>query len=143
MKKLIQLWALSHEERHFVVKSQKCLTWLEELGALEAGSKKVTTEWVVSGAIVFTAQQYIYIYIETYLQQIRNHLYQKEPSQCSEQERIRTEISDLTEELHQKEITIATIMEKASLLERRLKTELQIKDKLLAKQQVCKQAKTS
>ncbi|XP_040517782.1 deuterosome assembly protein 1 isoform X13 [Gallus gallus] len=70
------------------------------------------------------------------LSKIRNHLYQKEPSHCSEQERIRTEISDLTEELHQKEITIATIMEKASLLERRLKTELQIKDKLLAKQQL-------
>ncbi|XP_031471959.1 deuterosome assembly protein 1 isoform X2 [Phasianus colchicus] len=70
------------------------------------------------------------------LSKIRNHLYREEPSHCSEQERIRTEISDLTEELHQKEITIATIMEKASLLERRLKTELQIKDKLLAKQQL-------
>ncbi|OXB78214.1 UNVERIFIED_CONTAM: hypothetical protein H355_006157 [Colinus virginianus] len=67
--------------------------------------------------------------------QIRNPFYREEPSHCSEQERIRTEISDLTEELHQKEITIATIMEKASLLERRLKTELQIKDKLLTKQQ--------
>ncbi|OXB58978.1 hypothetical protein ASZ78_004382, partial [Callipepla squamata] len=68
--------------------------------------------------------------------QIRNPFYPEEPSHCSEQERIRTEISDLTEELHQKEITIATIMEKASLLERRLKTELQIKDKLLTKQQL-------
>ncbi|XP_021237680.1 deuterosome assembly protein 1 isoform X2 [Numida meleagris] len=70
------------------------------------------------------------------LNKIRNHFYREEQSHCSEQERIRTEISDLTEELHQKEITIATIMEKASLLERRLKTELQIKDKLLAKQQL-------
>ncbi|XP_072182919.1 deuterosome assembly protein 1 [Excalfactoria chinensis] len=70
------------------------------------------------------------------LSKIRNHLYREEPSHCSEQERIRTEISDLTEELHQKEITIATIMEKAGLLERQLKKELQIKDKLLAKQQV-------
>ncbi|NXA48255.1 DEUP1 protein, partial [Nothocercus julius] len=67
---------------------------------------------------------------------IRDHLYQEEPSHCSEQERMRTEISDLTEELHQKEITIATIMEKASLLERQLKMELEIKDKLLAKQQL-------
>ncbi|XP_019467833.1 deuterosome assembly protein 1 isoform X1 [Meleagris gallopavo] len=70
------------------------------------------------------------------LSKIRNHLYREEPSHCSEQEGIRTEISDLTEELHQKEITIATIMEKASLLERQLKMELQIKDKLLAKQQL-------
>ncbi|NWZ32766.1 DEUP1 protein, partial [Asarcornis scutulata] len=70
------------------------------------------------------------------LNKIRNHLYREEQSHCSEQERTRTEISDLTEELHQKEITIATIMEKASLLERQLKMELQIKDKLLAKQQV-------
>ncbi|NXJ96615.1 DEUP1 protein, partial [Corythaixoides concolor] len=67
---------------------------------------------------------------------IRNHVYQEEQSHCSEQERMKTEISDLTEELHQKEITIATIMEKASLLERQLKMELEIKDSLLAKQQL-------
>ncbi|NXF58458.1 DEUP1 protein, partial [Ciccaba nigrolineata] len=71
------------------------------------------------------------------LNKIRNHVYQEEEqSHCSEQERMKTEISDLTEELHQKEITIATIMEKASLLERQLKMELEIKDKLLAKQQL-------
>ncbi|XP_074812721.1 deuterosome assembly protein 1 isoform X3 [Natator depressus] len=68
--------------------------------------------------------------------QIRDHLYQEKQSHSSEQERMRTEISDLTEELHQKEITIATIMEKATLLERKLKMELEIKEKLLAKQQL-------
>ncbi|NXT19082.1 DEUP1 protein, partial [Syrrhaptes paradoxus] len=67
---------------------------------------------------------------------IRNHVYQEEQSHRSEQERMKTEISDLTEELHRKEITIATIMEKASLLERQLKMELEIKEKLLAKQQL-------
>ncbi|KGL90174.1 Coiled-coil domain-containing protein 67, partial [Charadrius vociferus] len=70
------------------------------------------------------------------LNKIRNHLYREEQSHRSEQERMKTEISDLTKELHQKEITIATIMEKASLLERQLKMELEIKDKLLAKQQL-------
>ncbi|NXL51634.1 DEUP1 protein, partial [Podilymbus podiceps] len=70
------------------------------------------------------------------LSKIRNHVYREEQSHRSEQERMETEISDLTEELHQKEITIATIMEKASLLERQLKMELEIKDKLLAKQQL-------
>ncbi|NXU83607.1 DEUP1 protein, partial [Xiphorhynchus elegans] len=70
------------------------------------------------------------------LNKIRNHIYRGEQSHCSEQERMKTEISDLTEELHQKEITIATIMEKASLLERQLKMELETKDKLLAKQQL-------
>ncbi|KFW62893.1 Coiled-coil domain-containing protein 67, partial [Pygoscelis adeliae] len=70
------------------------------------------------------------------LNKIRNHLYREEQSHRSEQERMKTEIFDLTEELHQKEITIATIMEKASLLERQLKMELEIKDKLLAKQQL-------
>ncbi|NXN28813.1 DEUP1 protein, partial [Nycticryphes semicollaris] len=70
------------------------------------------------------------------LNKIRNHLYREEQSHCSEEERMKTEISALTEELHQKEITIATIMEKASLLERQLKMELEIKDKLLAKQQL-------
>ncbi|XP_051500063.1 deuterosome assembly protein 1 [Apus apus] len=69
------------------------------------------------------------------LNKIRNHLYHEEQSHRSEQERMKTEISDLTEELHQKDITIATILEKASLLDRRLKMELEIKDKLLAKQQ--------
>ncbi|NWX39909.1 DEUP1 protein, partial [Steatornis caripensis] len=67
---------------------------------------------------------------------IRNHLHREEQSHRSEQERMKTEISDLTQKLHQKEITIATIMEKASLLERQLKMELEIKDKLLAKQQL-------
>ncbi|NWW39991.1 DEUP1 protein, partial [Panurus biarmicus] len=67
---------------------------------------------------------------------IRNHVYRKEQSHCSEQERMKTEISDLTEELHQKEITIATIMEKASLLERQLKMELETKHKLLTNQQL-------
>ncbi|KAJ7420810.1 Deuterosome protein 1 [Willisornis vidua] len=69
------------------------------------------------------------------LNKIRNHVYREEQSHGSEQERMKTEISDLTEELHQKEITIATIMEKATLLERQLKMELETKDKLLAKQQ--------
>ncbi|XP_053827731.1 deuterosome assembly protein 1 isoform X2 [Vidua macroura] len=73
---------------------------------------------------------------EEELNKIRNHVYQEEQSHCSEQERMKTEISDLTEELHQKEITIATIMEKASLLERQLKMELETKHKLLTKQQL-------
>ncbi|NXG24323.1 DEUP1 protein, partial [Grallaria varia] len=70
------------------------------------------------------------------LNKIRNHVYREEQSHCSEQERMKTEISDLTEKLHQKEITIATIMKKATLLERQLKMELETKDKLLAKQQL-------
>ncbi|XP_023776763.1 deuterosome assembly protein 1 isoform X1 [Cyanistes caeruleus] len=70
------------------------------------------------------------------LNKIRNHVYREEQSHCSEQERMKTEISDLTEELHQTEITIATIMEKASLLERQLKMELETKHKLLTKQQL-------
>ncbi|XP_014733054.1 PREDICTED: deuterosome protein 1 isoform X2 [Sturnus vulgaris] len=69
------------------------------------------------------------------LNKIRNHVYREEQPHCSEQERMKTEISDLTEELHQKEITIATIMKKASLLERQLKMELETKHKLLTKQQ--------
>ncbi|XP_063250541.1 deuterosome assembly protein 1 isoform X1 [Prinia subflava] len=73
---------------------------------------------------------------EEELNKIRNHVYRKEQSHCFEQERMKTEISDLTEELHQKEITIATIMEKASLLERQLKMELETKHKLLTKQQL-------
>lgn len=68
--------------------------------------------------------------------QIRRNLYQEEEHHSCEQERMRNEISDLTEELHQKEITIATIMRKAALLERQLKMELEIKEKMLAKQQV-------
>ncbi|NXY62939.1 DEUP1 protein, partial [Callaeas wilsoni] len=73
---------------------------------------------------------------EEELNKIRNHVYREEQSHCSEQERMKTEISDLTEELHQKEITIATIMERASLLERQLKMELETKHKLLTKQQL-------
>ncbi|NWW74444.1 DEUP1 protein, partial [Climacteris rufus] len=73
---------------------------------------------------------------EEELNKIRNHVYREEQSHLSEQERMKTEISDLTEELHQKKITIATIMAKASLLERQLKMELETKHKLRAKQQL-------
>lgn len=77
---------------------------------------------------------------EKELNKIRRQLYQEEEDHGSEQERMRNEISDLTEELRQKEITIATIMKKAALLERQLKMELEIKEKMLAKQQVRKRA---
>ncbi|XP_057363113.1 deuterosome assembly protein 1 isoform X5 [Manis pentadactyla] len=73
---------------------------------------------------------------EKELSKIRSQLYQEEEYRSSERERMRHEICDLTEELHQKDITIATIMKKASLLERQLKMELEIKEKMLAKQQV-------
>lgn len=71
-----------------------------------------------------------------YSHQMRSQLYQEE-GLCSEQERMRNEISELTQELQQKEVTIATVMKKAALLERQLKIELEIKEKMLAKQQVC------
>ncbi|KAM8817996.1 deuterosome assembly protein 1 [Rhynchonycteris naso] len=67
---------------------------------------------------------------------IKSHVHQEGEQHGSEQERMRNEISDLTEELHQKEMTIATIMKKAALLERQLKMELEIKEKMLARQQV-------
>ncbi|KAM5246070.1 deuterosome assembly protein 1 isoform 2-T2 [Ctenodactylus gundi] len=70
------------------------------------------------------------------LNKTRSQLYQEEEYQSSsEQDRMKKEISTLTEELHQKEITIATVMKKAALLERQLKIESEIKEKLLAKQQ--------
>ncbi|KAF6102968.1 deuterosome assembly protein 1 [Phyllostomus discolor] len=73
---------------------------------------------------------------EKELNKIRSHLCEEEEDHSSAQERMRNEISDLTEELHQKEITIATIMRRAALLERQLKMELEIKEKMLAKHQV-------
>lgn len=79
----------------------------------------------------------MFLFSGLYLLQIRSQLYQEEEYRSCEQERMRNEISDLTEELHQKEITIATVMKKAAHLERQLKMELEIKEKMLAKQQVC------
>ncbi|XP_052608863.1 deuterosome assembly protein 1 isoform X1 [Peromyscus californicus insignis] len=72
---------------------------------------------------------------EKELNKMRSQLYREE-DRCSEQERMRNEISDLTQELQQKEVTIATVMKKAALLERQLKIELEIKEKMLTKQQV-------
>ncbi|XP_005346879.1 deuterosome assembly protein 1 [Microtus ochrogaster] len=72
---------------------------------------------------------------EKELNKMRSQLYQEE-DRCSEQERMRNEISDLTQELYQKEITIAAVRKKAALLERQLKIELEIKEKMLTKQQV-------
>ncbi|XP_066109782.1 deuterosome assembly protein 1 isoform X3 [Saccopteryx bilineata] len=67
---------------------------------------------------------------------VKSHLHQEGEQHGSEQERMRNEISALTEELRQKEMAIATIMKKAALLERQLKMELEIKEKMLARQQV-------
>ncbi|XP_075824114.1 deuterosome assembly protein 1 isoform X2 [Microtus pennsylvanicus] len=72
---------------------------------------------------------------EKELNKMRSQLYQEEDP-CSEQERMRNEISNLTQELYQKEITIETVRKKAALLERQLKIELEIKEKMLTKQQV-------
>ncbi|CAO2636066.1 Deuterosome assembly protein 1 [Lemmus lemmus] len=72
---------------------------------------------------------------EKELNKMRSQLHQEEDP-CSEQERMRNAISDLTQELHQKEITIAAVRKKAALLERQLKIELEIKEKMLTKQQV-------
>ncbi|XP_063161989.1 deuterosome assembly protein 1 [Candoia aspera] len=54
------------------------------------------------------------------LNQIRDQLSQEEQSHHSELEGLRMEISGLTEKLHQKEITIATIVENAAVLERQM-----------------------
>lgn len=117
--------------------SLKSLTWLEELVYWNQGAKKslVGDKWY---NLIHCK---IFLLFGTYLLQIRDHLYLEEQSHSSEQKRMRTEISDLTKKLHQKEITIATISQKATLLERQLKMELEIKRKLLRAQQVCKQTK--
>ncbi|KAM3836764.1 deuterosome assembly protein 1 [Vipera latastei] len=61
------------------------------------------------------------------LNEIRDRISQEEQSHHSEVERLRMENSGLTEELHQKEITIATIVKNAAVLEKQ--------EKILAKQQ--------
>ncbi|XP_039770885.1 deuterosome assembly protein 1 isoform X3 [Ornithorhynchus anatinus] len=83
--------------------------------------------------LLFLAQDHVSQ--EKELNKMRNHLYHEEQSRSSEQKRMRAKISDLTEELHQKEITIATIMKQATLMERQFKMELEIKEKMLAKQE--------
>ncbi|KAG8522377.1 Deuterosome assembly protein 1 [Galemys pyrenaicus] len=55
----------------------------------------------------------------------------------SEQERLRGEVAELTEELRQKELTIAAVARKAALLERQLRAELDAKERMAARQQVC------
>ncbi|XP_015678583.1 deuterosome assembly protein 1 [Protobothrops mucrosquamatus] len=52
------------------------------------------------------------------LNEIRDRRSREEQSHCSEVERLRMENSSLTEELHQKEITIATIVKNAAVLEK-------------------------
>uniref|UniRef100_A0A8C6VQN2 Deuterosome assembly protein 1 n=1 Tax=Naja naja TaxID=35670 RepID=A0A8C6VQN2_NAJNA len=76
------------------------------------------------------------------LNEIMGQLSREEQSHRSEVKRLRMENSSLTEELHQKDITIATIVENAAVLEKQVQTELEIKEKMLAKQQVCSRNKT-
>ncbi|XP_013921107.1 PREDICTED: deuterosome protein 1-like [Thamnophis sirtalis] len=68
------------------------------------------------------------------LNEISVQLSREAQAHRSEVERLRMENSSLTEELHQKEITIATIVENAAVLEKQVQTELEIKEKILAKQ---------
>nr|XP_016848175.1 PREDICTED: deuterosome protein 1 [Anolis carolinensis] len=117
------------------------VTRLEELKSIEASQVKLQSSYaqcvkdleIKKAQILFLERQQQNQKRE--LNQIRDRLYQEQQSHCSEVERMRREISDLTEELHQKEITIATIMAKAALLERQLQMELEIKEKMLGKQQ--------
>ncbi|XP_039194063.1 deuterosome assembly protein 1 isoform X4 [Crotalus tigris] len=57
------------------------------------------------------------------LNEIKDQRSREEQSHCSEVERLRMENSSLTEELHQKEITIATIMKNAAVLEKQVRAE--------------------
>ncbi|XP_078400955.1 deuterosome assembly protein 1-like [Cetorhinus maximus] len=66
------------------------------------------------------------------INKLRDCLCQKEQSHSSEMVGIRTEVSNLTTELDQKEITIATATEKTAYLEKQLKTELEKREQILA-----------
>uniref|UniRef100_A0A670Y1T5 Deuterosome assembly protein 1 n=1 Tax=Pseudonaja textilis TaxID=8673 RepID=A0A670Y1T5_PSETE len=74
--------------------------------------------------------------------QMMSQLSREEQSHRSEVKRLRMENSSLIEELHQKEITIATIVENAAVLEKQVQTEIDTKEKMLAEQQVCGGDKT-
>ncbi|XP_069495400.1 deuterosome assembly protein 1 isoform X2 [Ambystoma mexicanum] len=60
----------------------------------------------------------------------RNHIFQQEYD-----ERMMREVSELREQLRQKDITIASIIDSSCIRESQLKAELEIKEKLLSKQQ--------
>ncbi|XP_007900369.2 deuterosome assembly protein 1 [Callorhinchus milii] len=70
------------------------------------------------------------------INRLRDSLYQMEQSQSSEIEGFRTEVSNLTAELHQRDITIATVREKAAHLERQLKIELEKEEQIFSESQV-------
>ncbi|XP_069058549.1 deuterosome assembly protein 1 isoform X1 [Pleurodeles waltl] len=70
------------------------------------------------------------------LNKARIHLYQQDNLAGYQSERTKLEPSDLMEKLRQKDITIATIIKDARLLERQLKAELEMKEKQLSKQQI-------
>uniref|UniRef100_H3A1G8 Deuterosome assembly protein 1 n=1 Tax=Latimeria chalumnae TaxID=7897 RepID=H3A1G8_LATCH len=69
---------------------------------------------------------------------LRERLLQIEKSHSSEMEGVRTEVSNLTAELYQKDITIATITEKAAHLEKQLKLELEKRERNLSQYQVAR-----
>ncbi|XP_067842801.1 deuterosome assembly protein 1-like [Heptranchias perlo] len=66
------------------------------------------------------------------INKLRDCLCQKEQLHTSEMVEMRTEVSNLTTELDQKEITIATVTEKTAHLEKQLKTELEKREQILA-----------
>lgn len=66
------------------------------------------------------------------INKLRNCLGEKEQSHSSEMVGIRTEVSNLSTVLDQKEITIATVTEKTAHLEKQLKTEQENRDHISA-----------
>lgn len=57
--------------------------------------------------------------------QLREELRQAEQTRCAEVEAMRKEVSQLTSELHQRDINIATLTGSASSVERQLRAEVE------------------
>ncbi|XP_048389071.1 deuterosome assembly protein 1-like [Stegostoma tigrinum] len=80
-----------------------------------------------------------YVEVNKEVNKLRDCLCQEEQLHSSEMVGIRTEISKLTTELDQKEITIATVTEKTAYLEKQLKIELEKREQILAEYRVAKE----
>ncbi|XP_048453546.1 centrosomal protein of 63 kDa-like isoform X2 [Rhincodon typus] len=80
-----------------------------------------------------------YVEANKEVNKLRDCLCQEEQLHSSEMVEIRTEISNLTIELDQKEITITTVTEKAAYLEKQLKIELEKTEQILAEYWVAKE----
>ncbi|XP_053492843.1 centrosomal protein of 63 kDa isoform X3 [Ictalurus furcatus] len=104
-------------EAHLKAEVTRLREKLESMRRQKAEASKTEQEW--------RKLEEEHAHSVTEVKRLREELQQAEQTRCAEVEAMRKEVSQLTSELHQRDITIATITGSASSAERQLRAEVE------------------